>query len=144
MAGFTNYLEDKIINHLFGDDTGASGADHYTAPTTWYVGLQTAAPADDAAGTEVSGGAYARQSVAWTLQTGGTAQASNTAALTFPAATTDWGTCTHAGVYDAVSGGNLVAYETLTKTDFTTANPKVVNTGDIFKIDAGSLKIQLD
>ncbi len=24
MAGFTNYLEDKIINHLFGDDTGAS------------------------------------------------------------------------------------------------------------------------
>ena len=145
MAGFTNYLEDKVINHLFGDDTGASGADHYTAPTTWYVGLQTAAPADDAAGTEVSGGAYARQSVAWTLVSGGTAQASNTAALTFPAATTDWGTVTHAGVYDAVgAGANLVAFEVLTKTDFTTANPKTVNTGDIFKIDAGNLKIQLD
>ena len=144
MAGFTNYLEDKIINHLFGDDTGTSGADHYTAPTTWYVGLQTAAPSDSAAGTEVSGGAYASQSVAWTLATGGTAQASNTAALTFPAATTDWGTVTHAGVYDALTSGNLVAFETLTKTDFTTANPKVVNTGDIFKIDAGNLKIQLD
>ena len=74
----------------------------------------------------------------------GIAQASNTAALTFPAATTDWGTVTHAGVYDAASGGNLVAYEQLTKTDFTTANPKTVNTGDIFKIDAGNLKVQLD
>jgi hypothetical protein len=144
MAGFTNYLEDKIINHLFGDDTGASGADHYTAPTTWYVGLQTVTPTDSAAGTEVTGGGYARQSAAWTLAAGGTAQASNTAALTWPAATTDWGTVITAGVYDAVSGGNFVAFETLTKTDFTTANPKVVNTGDIFKIDAGNLKIQLD
>ena len=137
MAGFTNYLEDKVIAHLFG---GVA----YTAPTTWYVGLFTATPSDSAAGTEVSGGAYTRQSVAWTLQTSGTAQASNTAALTFAAATTDWGTVTHAGVYDAASGGNLVAYEVLTKTDFSTANPKVVNTGDIFKIDAGNLKIQLD
>tara|TARA_R100001594_G_scaffold34170_6_gene63101 strand:+ start:8751 stop:9164 length:414 start_codon:yes stop_codon:yes gene_type:complete len=137
MAGFTNYLEDKVIGHLFGGTA-------YSAPSTWYVGLQTATPSDSAGGTEVSGGAYARQSVAWTIQTGGTAQASNTAALTFPAATTDWGTVTHAGVYDAATGGNLVAYETLTKTDFSTANPKIVNTGDIFKIDAGNLKIQLD
>jgi hypothetical protein len=137
MAGFTNYLEDKVIGHLFGGTA-------YTAPGTWYVGLQTASPSDSAAGTEVSGGAYARQSVAWTIASGGIAQASNTAALTFPAATTDWGTVTHAGVYDAASGGNLVAYEQLTKTDFTTANPKTVNTGDIFKIDAGNLKVQLD
>ena len=137
MAGFTNYLEDKVIGHLFG-------ATAYTAPTTWYAGLQTAAPADDAAGTEVSGGAYARQSVAWTIATSGTAQASNTAALEWPAATTNWGTVTHAGIYDAVSGGNLVAFETLPETDFSTANPKLVNTGDIFKIDAGNLKIQLD
>ena len=146
MAGFTNYLEDKIINHLFGDATGASGADHYTAPTTWYVGLQTASPTDAAAGTEVSGGGYVRQSVsAWTLATGGTAQASNTASLTWPAATTDWGTVVTAGVYDGSGGGaNLIAFENLTKTDFSTANPKVVSTGDIFKIDAGNLKIQLD
>ena len=137
MAGFTNYLEDKVIGHRFGGTA-------YTAPTTWYVGLQTASPSDSAAGTEVSGGAYARQAVAWTIASGGIAQASNTSAITFPAATTDWGTVTHAGVYDSASGGQLVAYEQLTKTDFTTANPKTVNTGDIFKIDAGNLKVQLD
>ena len=144
MAGFTNYLEDKIMNHLFGDDTGASGADHYTAPTTWYVGLLTAAPSDSAAGTEVSGGAYARQSVAWTISGSGVAQAVNTSAITFPAATTNWGTATHCGIYDAASSGNLVAYETLTAADFSTANPKTINAGDIFKLDAGNLKIQLD
>ena len=33
MAGFTNYLEDKVIGHLFGGTA-------YTAPTTWYAGLQ--------------------------------------------------------------------------------------------------------
>jgi|TARA_R110002096_G_scaffold52845_3_gene137750 hypothetical protein len=144
MAGFTNYLEDKIINHLFGDATGVGQADNYVAPTTWYVGLQTASPSDSAGGTEVSGGGYARQSVAWSLQTGGVAQASNTSALTWDAATTDWGQVTHAGVYDAATSGNLIAYETLTKADFSTANPKTVNTGDIFKIDSANLKIQLD
>jgi len=137
VAGFTNYLEDKVIAHLFGGTA-------YTAPGTWYVGLFTAAPSDSAAGTEVSGGAYSRQSVAWTIATSGVAQASNTAALTWSAATTDWGLVQWAGVFDASSSGNLVAFEVLTKTDFSTANPKTVNTGDIFKIDATNLKIQLD
>jgi len=53
MAGLTNYLEDKIINHVFGSTS-------YTKPTNWYVGLLTATPSDSAAGTEVSGGSYAR------------------------------------------------------------------------------------
>ena len=54
MAGLTNYLEDKIWNHVFGSTS-------YTKPTNWYVGLLTAAPSDSAGGTEVSGGSYARQ-----------------------------------------------------------------------------------
>lgn len=137
MAGFTDYLEDKVMGHLFG---GTS----YTAPTTWYVGLLTVAPTDSTAGTEVSGGAYARQSVAWTVAGSGTAQASNTSAITFPTATTNWGTVTHAGIYDALTAGNLVAYETLTQSDFSTANPKTVDSGDVFKIDSFNLKIELD
>ena len=137
MAGFTNYLEDKVIGHLFGGSA-------YTAPGTWYCGLQTASPSDSSAGTEVSGGAYARQSVAWTIVASGVAEANNTAALTWSAATTDWGIIQWAGIYDALTGGNLVAFEVLTKTDFSTANPKTVNTGDIFKIDASNLKIKLD
>ena len=49
MAGFTNYLEDKIINHVFG---GAA----YSAPSTSYVALYTTSPTDAGGGTEVSGG----------------------------------------------------------------------------------------
>ena len=137
MAGFTNYLEDKVINHVFGGTA-------YTAPTAWYAALYTATPTDSAAGTEVSGGGYARQAVSWTIQAGGTAQASNSGALTWPAATSDWGSVTHAAVVDSLTGGNIMSYEILTKTDFSTANPKTVNTGDIFQIDAGNLKVQLD
>ena len=137
MAGFTDYLEDKVMNHLFGGTA-------YTAPTTWYVGLLTAAPTDSTAGTEVSGGSYARQGISWTVTGSGTALAASNAAITMPAATTDWGTVTHAGIYDADTGGNLCAFETLTQSDFSTSNPKTINSGDIFKIDSGNLKIQLD
>tara|TARA_Y100000590_G_scaffold465553_1_gene638197 strand:+ start:1780 stop:2193 length:414 start_codon:yes stop_codon:yes gene_type:complete len=137
MAGFTDYLEDKVMNHLFGGTA-------YTAPTTWYVGLLTVAPTDSTTGTEVSGGSYARQSISWTVTGSGTALAASNAAITFPAATTDWGTVIVAGIYDADAGGNLCAFETLTQSDFSTSNPKTINSGDIFKIDSGNLKIQLD
>ena len=137
MAGFTDYLEDKVMNHLFGGTA-------YTAPTTWYVGLLTVAPTDSTTGTEVSGGSYARQSISWTVTGSGTALAASNAAITFPAATTDWGTVIVAGIYDADTGGNLCAFETLTQSDFSTSNPKTINSGDIFKIDSGNLKIQLD
>ena len=75
MAGLTNYLEDKIWNHVFGTTT-------YTRPTNWYVGLLTATPSDSSAGTEVSGGSYARQVCAFTITGAGTAEAKNTSAIT--------------------------------------------------------------
>ena len=137
MAGFTNYLEDKVMGHLFG-------ATAYTAPT-WYVGLLTAAPSDSAAGTEVAGGSYVRKAVTWTVIGAGAAQATNTAALEWDAATADWGTVTHAGIYDALADpSNLGTQVQLTQSDFTTVNPKTVNDGDVFKIDAGNLKVTLD
>jgi hypothetical protein len=89
MAGFTNYLEDKVMGHLFGSTA-------YTAPT-WYVGLLTAAPSDSAAGTPVAGGGYVRKAVAWTVTGTGTAQAVNTAAIEWDAATANWGTVTLLG-----------------------------------------------
>jgi len=137
MAGLTNYLEDKIINHVFGSTT-------YTKPTNWYVGLLTATPSDSAAGTEVSGGSYARMVCAFTITGTGTAQAANTSAITFPTATADWGIVGWVGIYDALSGGNLAAYQNLQKSDFSTTTTKTINDGDIFKFNATTIKIQLD
>lgn len=124
---FTNYLETEILDHVFGGNA-------YTAPATLYIGLYTAAPSDTGGGTELSGLGYARQSAAFDV-TGNTA--SNSANIEFPAATGDWGTVTHAGIFDALTGGNLIAYATLTSS-------KVVETGDILRFSTSQLAVTLD
>ena len=135
---FTDYLEDKILDHVFGGNA-------YTAPTTLYVGLHTSASSDLAAGTEVAGGSYARQTVTFTVSGTSPTEATTGSAVEFPTATASWGTVTYAGVYDASSGGNLLAYAELTDpSDFTTALPKTIASGDIFRISDGNLTIRLD
>lgn len=125
---FSNYLETEILDHVFA---GAA----YTAPTTKYLALFTAV-ADGEAGsvTEVSGGGYARQTVAFTTSGNTT---SNSAAVEFPTATANYGTVTHVGVYDASSSGNLMAYATLSAS-------KTIETGDVFRVPSGDLDITLN
>ena len=125
---FTNFLETEILDHVFA---GAA----YTAPGTKYLALFTAI-ADGEAGsvTELSGNAYARQTVAFTTSGNTT---SNNAAVEFPTATGSWGTVTHVGVYDASSSGNLMAYATL-------SSSKAIATGDVFRVPSGDLDITLN
>ena len=127
---FTDYLEDKILDHVFGGND-------YTAPSTLYVGLHTSTSTDSAAGTEVSGGSYARQTAAFTVSGTSPTEATTGSAIEFPAATASWGTVTYAGIYDAASGGNLLAYAALTSS-------KTIEPGDVFRVPAGDLDITLD
>ena len=130
MAGFSDYLEDKVLNHVFGGTA-------YTAPGTLYVGLYTAAPSDSGGGTEVSGGSYARKSMpAMTVSGTSPTEATNGAAVEFVTATGSWGTVTHVGVFDAVTTGNLLGWAALTAS-------KTVSSGDVFRFDAGDLDITL-
>ena len=125
---FTNFLETEILDHVFA---GAA----YTAPGTKYLALFTAiSNGETGSVTELSGDAYARQSVAFS--TSG-ATTSNTGAVEFPTATGSWGTVTHVGVYDAVSSGNLMCYATL-------SSSKAIGTGDVFRVPAGDLDITLN
>ena len=125
---FSNYLETEILDHVFA---GAA----YTAPSTKYLALFTAV-ADGEAGsvTEVSGGGYARQTVAFTTSGNTT---SNNAAVEFPTATANYGTVTHVGVYDASSSGNLMA-------DASLSSSKTIETGDVFRVPSGDLDITLN
>ena len=125
---FTNFLETEILDHVFA---GAA----YTAPSTKYLALFTAL-ADGEAGsvTEVTGGGYARQTVAFTTSGNTT---SNNAAVEFPTATANYGTVTHVGVYDASSSGNLMAYAAL-------SSNKTIETGDVFRVPSGDLDITLN
>jgi len=128
MAGFSDYLETKVLDHVFG---GTS----YTAPSTLYVALFTVAPSDTGGGTEVTttGTAYARQIGAFTVS-GGTA--SNTSAIEYATATANYGTVVAVGIYDASTSGNLLAYGSLVST-------KVVSTGDIFRFNTSDLNVTL-
>ena len=124
---FSNYLETEILDHVFGGNA-------YTAPATLYLALFTTDNTDTGGGTEVSGGAYARQSVAFTVS-GNTA--SNSADVEFPTATANYGTVVAVAVMDASSGGNQLAYAGL-------SSDKTIETGDVFRVPAGDLDITLD
>jgi len=128
MAEFTNYLEDKLLDHVLNNTS-------FTSPTTVYVGLFTAAPTDTTAGTEVSGGSYARQVLS--VSTASEGVVTSDADVNFPQATGNWGTIVALGIHDALSSGNLLMY-----TDLTTS--KTIETGDILKVSSGSLTVTLD
>ena len=128
MAEFTDYLENKIIDHMLRNQA-------YTPPSTVYFALFTTATDDTGGGTEVSGGSYARQAVTLGAASGGAS--SNTADITFPQATADWGTITHVALMDAETGGNMLMHSPLDES-------KTVNNGDTFKINAGDLDVTVD
>tara|TARA_R110000868_G_scaffold266060_1_gene524957 strand:- start:722 stop:1192 length:471 start_codon:yes stop_codon:yes gene_type:complete len=155
MAAMSDFLENKIIDWLFrGQAIGVTGASAAagTGPTSVYVGLLTAAPSDTGGGTEVTGGSYARVTVASSLanwagtqaaastvaSSGTTGTTSNNGSITFPAPTANWGLITHFGIYDAVTTGNLLFYGALTTS-------KTVNSGDSAPLfSAAALSVQID
>ena len=126
---FSNTYETHVLNYVFTTTS-------VTRPTAWYLALFTSNPAEDASGTEVStsGTAYARQSATFTVS-GNTA--SNSGAIEFPTATASYGTVTHVGVYTASSGGDLIAYASL-------STSKAIDTGDVFRVPDGDLDVTLD
>lgn len=136
MAGsFSDYLEAKVLDHVFG-------ATAYTAPATMYYAAFTAAPSDSGGGTECTGGSYARK--AMTNNTTNFPNASGTSPTTktngadvaFVQATAAWGTVVAIGLFDASSGGNLIAWADL-------ASSKVIDVDDTLTIPASSLTITL-
>jgi len=127
MAEMSNFLENALVNATLRNTT-------YTSPATVYVALFTTDPTDAASGTEVTGGSYARTSVAFAAPSNGASASS--ADCTFPTCTSTWGTVTHIGLYDASTSGNLLYHTPLDSS-------KLIETGDIFKIASGSLTVTL-
>lgn len=127
---FSDTFENRVLNWVFT-------ASAVTRPTTWYVALFTAAPGETGGGTEVSttSTGYARQAISFTV-TGDTA--TNSAVIEFPAATASWGTVTSAAIFDASTGGNLIAYASAL-----TAS-RTINTGDVFRFPASSVTVVLN
>jgi hypothetical protein len=142
MASMSDYLENKLVDHIF---RGVS----YTMPTTIYVGLLTGAPSDSGGGTEVSGNNYARavlnpSTTNWAATNGATTTTnpssgtggatSNNSAITFATPSGSWGNVTHFGIYDALSSGNLLFHASLT-------TPKTVSSGDTVSFAQSALTV---
>lgn len=125
---FSNTFETHVLQYVFT-------ADSVTRPTAWYVGLFTADPTDTGSGaTEITGNNYSRVSATFSVSG---ATATTTAAVEFAAATGSWGTISHIGIFDASSGGNLIAHSALSAS-------KAIGTGDVFRIPTGDIDITLD
>jgi len=121
----TDYLETNLLNHVLRNTA-------YSSPTTIYVALFTVAPGETGGGTEVTGGAYVREAVAFDAPVGG--QVSNTADVLFPIATADWGTLVAFALFDASSAGNMLYYANLTAS-------RDILTGDQLRFPAGQLLV---
>ena len=129
----STYLANKLIDHQLGKTS-------FTMPTV-YVALSSTTPT--AAGTNVtepSGGAYARVATSgatWNAAASGST--TNVAAITWTTASADWvggANLTYGVLYDASSGGNMLAYGALTVA-------KNVLDGDTASIAIGGLTVSL-
>jgi hypothetical protein len=131
MSGFSDYWENKILDHIFGKDS-------YTPPTI-YVGLSNANPTDDGSGlAEPSGNGYARIQTSasdWNAASNGSLD--NAGNITFSQATGSWGTITHFVLFDAATAGNILAHGALSQS-------KVISESDTARFEAGDLQMSLD
>ena len=111
-GGMTDYLANKLIDLLWR-------AQAFSWPANTYVRLVTSTPTNAAGGVEVSGGSYARVTLASSLaaisgtqgagttvaSTGTSGRVSNNATLTFATPTASWGTVTHSEMMDSATLG---------------------------------------
>lgn len=128
MSGsLSNYAENKVLDHVLGTTS-------YTMPTT-HLALFTVAPTDSSAGTEVTGGSYARQPLANSFSASSSGTASNNTDIDF----TGMPACTvvSIGIMDASTGGNLLIHGALTVN-------KVLDAGDTLRVATGDLDISID
>jgi hypothetical protein len=117
---------DATINHFLRNTA-------QTPAATIYVGLFTTIPSGPGdAGTEASGGSYARQAVTFGAPTNGVS--TNSGAVAFPTATASWSTINGVGLFSALSGGTLLYYGSLT-------TPKLVDVDDTASFASAALQI---
>ena len=135
MGSFSNYLEGKLLDHIFG-----GGNDNYTAASPLYLALSTASPLENGSGvTEPSGGAYARKATYsgdWEAAATPAGTIQNAATITFTTATADWGTIVSFAAYDDPTAGNMLMYGDLSAS-------KTVSNLDTARFGTGAFDVSL-
>ena len=129
MAEFTDYLENELLDHAFGE-----GVRDFTSPTGIVVALSTTTISDDGTGiTEPGTGGYARQAVTFGAAASGTT--SNSLQVDFTASGAGFGTIVAMAIYDSTT--NMLCYDN----DMTDT---LINDGDTLRFAVGDIDISLD
>jgi len=146
MAGLGTSLANALLDAVLGNPNyptslgSASVFGPSVSVPSLYVALFTATPSASGGGTECAGTGYARAPVSqnttnWPAAS--SASKTNGAAISFgQAGAGDWGTLTAWGIYDALTGGNLLFFGPLTQ-------PSAVASGDAVTLPAGAVAIAL-
>ena len=130
MAAFTDYLEDRVLRHVFLQDS-------FTGPGAIYVALYKDDPGDDISATEHSGGGYERARIKFQLASGTTGSIINSEDVVFPVATENWVTVNYVALFDSKTGGNPLVHAKL-------GSPVDIAKDDSFLISSGNFTIVLD
>jgi hypothetical protein len=140
----TNYTESGVLNHLFRTGT-------FAKPSTISIGLTTDIPADDVTGgsaNEVTNaGSYARVDVGapadgdWDFVDqgpGASGHTENSAAITFPQATANWGMVSGIIICDSATyaAGNVIMTGKLN-------SPRDIQNNDTFSFGISDVDIYL-
>lgn len=135
MAGsFSNYCENKVLDHLTGKTA-------FTSPGPLYMALCTVLPDDTSTGstiTEANYTGYARKQVAtadWNAAASGAVTNAN--AITFANASAGTSTVVGWALCDALSAGNVIAWGSCTSTTISSTQTPAT-------FAAASLSISLD
>lgn len=128
--GLSTYAMNKAMDHILKVAS-------YTPATHLYIGLSTTNPLADGSGiAEPSGGSYARV-LCDDWDAAADREVVNSALIEFAQATASWGNIAYIFVSDALTGGNMIAFGTLTQN-------KNITTGGTFSIETGMLHISID
>lgn len=127
--GFTNYLEAKLLDHVFSDPA-------YSPPSTLYVALSSTVPTEGGTNFTEPGAGYTRlatTSTDWApAALGDPTTKTNVVVFQFPLSTGSWGTLQYFGIFDAAVAGNLLIADALTVPQTVAANSIVIfNTGEL-------------
>jgi len=149
----SDYLELTLINHIF---RGTS----FTQPTNIFIALCSGVPVDANTGASTVGGsqgiaatipdlmphasggtaggyeriAAGRSNSDWDAPTSAGGDTENTGTITFATAASNWGHVSGIALCDDKWGGNVLMYGALDAV-------RVVNSGDVFKFNAGAIDI---
>lgn len=137
MAAFSDHLEEGILNHTLRGQTLAT-------PSTVYLALFTNDPTDATTGDEVVDSSYIRQDMAkgetisagWSppAPSGDGMAAANAKVIQFPPVADGTVTVSHYGLFDALTGGNLLYHGSFTVS-------KTLEINDVLSVDIGGLQV---